>query len=369
VRAAHRRAARPRLRVARSWQDGPIAIYLDTNVVCRWRTFGELERLALSILADQLVLPIVLPELVVVEATAHQRRDLVVSLERFEAATEELVAAFGLEYTMIEPTPDPDGRAARWRERLLEMCEVVPIHPPDAVEALEREVHGIPPARERIAKKQGMGARDAAIWLAILRDHRERGEVGHLITKDTGDFLEGDRLKPRLLADLEIGVQMLHVHAGIAEMLEAMGTSSGSASIEADELTVRAAEAINTGLAESPVAPRAVFETLEGHRFQTKVKSAEALEVKRVRRFAREGDSVILVDAEWVLVADLLFQDPGTEEPEKWGRVHEVTLRGRLQVYLPDSGEDEARAQLIAAQLLSEKEVVFLPDGKLLITG
>jgi hypothetical protein len=304
-----------------------------------------------------------------VEATAHHHRDLLSTLEGFEAATEEVVRAFDLDYTMTEPVPDPDARSAQWRERLLEMCEMVPVHPPDAVEALEREIHGTPPARERVARKKGMGARDAAIWLAVVRDHRERGEAGYFITKDTGDFLDGDRLKSRLLADLGTGVPMLDVHAGIAAMLDAMGTSSGEASVAASDLTDRAAEGIREGLLDSPIAPRAVFESLEGHRFRTEVKSAEASEVKRARRYTRPGAAVTLVDADWRLLVDFRFQESGTEEPEKWGRVRDVTLRGRLQVYLPDQSDGDGRAQLIAAQLLSDQEVAFLSDDKLIITG
>lgn len=130
-----------------------------------------------------------MPELVVIEATAHYGRELTTVLESFEVATESLTKAFNLEYTHTEPQPDPDERELAWRQRLLEMCEMVPIHPPDAVEALEREIHGVAPARERVRKRPGTGARDAAIWLSILRDHRERNEVGYFITKDVGDFL------------------------------------------------------------------------------------------------------------------------------------------------------------------------------------
>jgi hypothetical protein len=78
---------------------------------------------------------------------------------------------------------------------------------------------------------------------------------------------------------------------------------------------------------------------------------------------------VTLVDADWRLLVDFRFQESGTEEPEKWGRVRDVTLRGRLQVYLPDQSDGDGRAQLIAAQLLSDQEVAFLSDDKLIITG
>lgn len=338
-------------------------------MICRWRTFGELERLALSIVADQLGQPIVVPELVVIEATAHYRRELTAVLDSFEAATEDLTKAFNLEYTHTEPQPDPDERELAWRHRLLEMCEMTPIHPPDAVEALQREVHGLPPARERVKKKPGMGARDAAIWLSILRDHRERGEVGYFITKDTSDFLDGESLKPRLLADLGVGTQLLNVHAGIDALLKSMGTSSSQASIDPAALTERGFTAIRDGLANSPVVPRAVFETLERHRFRTTVRSGEALKVHKAQRFARQGDGVTMVDAQWSLLADCHYQELASEDPEAWGAVTDLNLQGRLQVYLPEADSTGPEAQLIAAQLNSDKEVSFLADGKLLIFG
>jgi len=338
-------------------------------VICRWRTFGELERLALSIVADQLGQPIVVPELVVIEATAHYRRELDTVLDSFDTATEDLTKAFNLEYTHTEPQPDPEERELAWRQRLQEMCEMVPIHPPDAVEALEREIHGVAPARERVKKKPGTGACDAAIWLSILRDHRERNEVGYFITKNVGDFLDGGRLKPRLLADLGTGVHLLHVHVGIDGLLKAMGTSTSDASIDTEEVTKRGFAAICDGLADSPVAPRAIFESLEGRRFRISVRSGEALEVCKAQRFARSEDSVTLVDARWKLLVDCRYQDLDTEDPQTWGVIRDLNLTGRLQIYLPEVGSSGAEAQLIAAQLTSDKEVSFIEDGKLLIFG
>jgi PIN domain len=166
-----------------------LAIYLDTNVICRWRSFGELERIALSIAADQLGQPIIVPELVAVEATAIYERELIAVKARFDEAAAKLVETFDLLYAETDPQPDPAERARQWCRRLEQMCEVIAIHPPDAVYALEREIHGIPPARERSEGAKGSGARDAAIWLAIARDHGTRNEVGHLLTKDAKDFL------------------------------------------------------------------------------------------------------------------------------------------------------------------------------------
>ena len=352
---------------AAACQDPPLAIYLDTNVICRWRSFGELERLALSIAADQLRLPIVVPELVAVEATALYERELIAAQARFDEAAAALVDAFDLLYAETEPQPDPAERARQWRRRLEEMCEVVAIHPPDAVSALEREVHGIPPARDRSGGRAGSGARDAAIWLAIVRDHGARNEVGHLLTKDVKDFVAGERLKPFLLADLDGQPHPLHVHRGIPALLEDLGTSSAEFSIDPATLTERAFPALQQSFRDSPLIPQTVFEFDEGYRFRTELKTGEAIKVLRGRRFSGPAATVTMVDAEWRLCADCLYRDLA-EDSERWFSFPDVELHGRLQVYLPEFHEDSADAQLIAAQLSSDTTIEIMGEDRLVIS-
>lgn len=343
-----------------------MAIYLDTNVICRWRSFGELERLALSIAADQLGQPIVVPELVVVEATARYERELIGVKDRYDEAAAKLVDAFDLLYAEAEPLPDPTERAGQWRRRLEQMCEVIALHPPDAVDSLEREIHGIPPARERSGGAKAAGARDAAIWLAVVRDHGARSEVGHLLTKDAKGFLEEGELKPRLRADLDGQAHPLHVHLGIDRLLEDLGTSSVDVSIDAETLTERSFPAIQRALRDSPVVPNAVFEIGEGYRFRTEVKSGAALEVLRAKRYFGPAAAVTMVDAEWQLLVDCLYRDPAGEDPESWFGFPGIELRGRLQIYLPESEGDPSAAQLIAAQLTSNTSIERMGEGHLL---
>jgi len=321
----------------------------------------------LSIVADQLNQQIVVPELVVVEATAHYRRELHAVRERFQVASTDLAEAFNLEYVHSEPQPDPDGREQVWRQRLLDMCEMLPTDPSDAVKALEREVHGIAPARERREGKPGVGARDAAIWLAVLRDHLQRNETGHFITKNTKDFFHDDRLKPHLVEDLDGATHPLHVHPGIAALLAAMGTSTADTSIDPVTVTKRGYAAVAHGLANSSVVPRALFDSTLELRFRTVVTSGKALKVHKAQRFARKDDSVIIVDAEWNLVADCLYQDLARDESDGWGVIHDVALSGRLQIYLPEIDDASGKAQLIAAQLASTMAVSPTEDGRLLI--
>jgi hypothetical protein len=55
-----------------------LAIYLDTNVMYRWLTLAEFDRLALTILATELGQDVVVPSLVADELEGHRRRQLVV---------------------------------------------------------------------------------------------------------------------------------------------------------------------------------------------------------------------------------------------------------------------------------------------------
>ena len=346
-----------------------MAVYLDTNVIYGWRTFGELDRLALSTAADQIGQSIVIPELVVIEAAAHYQRDLEAAIDSFDRAEAQLIELFELEYIHTEPQPDPDQRMIKWRERLDEMCEVIPTDESDAVLALKREVQGHPPARERVQGKPGAGARDAAIWLSILRDHRERDEPGYFLTKNTKDFFDDDTLKPFLLEDLVDLEHPLEVRVGVEGLLKGLGTSVRAASVDPAFVTREAFTAVQHGLADSLIVPRVVFSSLGAHRFRTAVTAGEALRVIRAQRFARDEASILMVDAEWELSADCLFQELPAEDENRWGVVRDVGLTGRLQVYIHEESEVSSEGQLIAAQLSSNKSADFMEDGRLLIWG
>jgi hypothetical protein len=305
----------------------------------------------------------------VIEAVAHYQRDLKTAIDSFDRAEAQLLELFELEYIHTEPQPNQHGRLIKWRERLDELCEVIPIDASDAVLALSREVQGHPPARERVQGKPGAGARDAAIWLSILRDHRERDEPGYFLTKNTKDFLDGDALKSSLLEDLAGLEHALEVRVGVEGLLKGLGTSVQAASVDPEFVTREAFGAVQHGLADTLLVPRVVFSSLGAHRFRTALTGGEAFKVVRAQRFAREEESILMVDAEWKLTADCLFQELPTEDENRWGVLRDVGLTGRLQVYIPEESEAPSQGQLIAAQLSANKSADFMDDGGLLIFG
>ena len=178
-----------------------MAIYLDANILWSWRTFNEVDRLALSIVAHQSGQAVRLPEIAAREVEEHYRRSLIEAVERHENAAHQLATTFDQEIdVMLEPTPWVPDAVETWRQRLEQVVEVVPTDPLDAVAALEREIIGQPPTKERQRGKAGAGARDAAIWLTVLRDHHLRGEASVFVTANKQDFATDGTWKASLAA-------------------------------------------------------------------------------------------------------------------------------------------------------------------------
>jgi hypothetical protein len=96
-----------------------VAIYLDANILWSWRTFNEVDRLALSIVAHQSGQAVRLPEIAAREAEEHYRRTFVDAVERHENAAQDLAAKFDQEIdVLLEPTPWVPDAVERWRQRL-----------------------------------------------------------------------------------------------------------------------------------------------------------------------------------------------------------------------------------------------------------
>jgi hypothetical protein len=96
------------------------------------------------------------------------------------------------------------------------------------------------------------------------------------------------------------------------------------------------------------------------------VKSGEAVKVLRAKRYFGPAGAVTMVDAQWQLLVDCLYRDQADEDPERWLGFPGIELRGRLQIYLPESEGDASAAQLIAAQLTSDTSIDAMGEGHLL---
>lgn len=345
-----------------------MAIYLDTNVLRGWTTFTELNRLAISIVAGQLNQPLVLPEIVAHEAEAAFGRELQSAVDTYEAAERTLQALFRVEYTHVEPYPDVQSRLAAWRALRDEVFHIASMQPDDAVEGLRREIHGAPPAKSRRSGKPGAGARDVALWLTLVRDHRERGEESHFVTTDHADFLEGRQLKPGLQRDLQ-GAPPLRVYRSAEEFVAQLGEADDDRPFDLDALKLRAYDPVREGLRNSFVVAHAVFDETENLRIRSEIIDGKPTQVLRTRLYKRGEDAVTLVTAEWDLLVRCAYQQLDRGESDAWKGVPEVRVIGPVQVYVPERASMNEPAQFIAARLTARGTVYVMGGGDLLLSG
>lgn len=123
---------------------------------------------------------------------------------RANATIEELSSSLkkAYDHLQLEPVyvPSAEEIVEPLVEELATTATVIALHPDDAVEALHREAARIRPARG------GSGARDAGIWLTVVRHHRSSGVQGVFVTTNTDDFADDtDKRRPhhQLLEDLD----------------------------------------------------------------------------------------------------------------------------------------------------------------------
>jgi hypothetical protein len=192
-----------------------------------------------------------------------------------------------------------------WRERLERLAEVLPLEESDAAEALRREINGIPPARRDGSAKAGTGARDAAIWLAVRRDHRRRGEEGHLISSDA-DFGEQGQLHRALAAELG-ELAPIRLYKGIRPFLDRLGRPEPDPTIDIDVLARRVAPTLDEALRFTTDVPKALLDKFDPRQqYTTKVSRAEPVRVITAQRYVGGEEAVSVVDAEWRLDVDLM---------------------------------------------------------------
>lgn len=346
-----------------------MAIYLDANVLWSWRTFTEVERLAVSIVARQLGQGVFVPSIAAREAEEDYRRSLENALADVEQARTTVERRFDMEVELLlEPWPDVDGKVETWRRRLSELATILPLHDEDAHAALDREITGTPPARSREPHKPGRGGRDAAIWLTIARHHAASAEEGHFLTKDRGDFSDGDdQLHPSLRADLGVTSHQMRLYPSVTTFLARLGTTMAGREITLEELAHRAGPAVKEGLKTSLEIPLAVWDELKPElRYSTEILAARPVEVLEQRRYVQGDDAVVVVNARWELTVDCCYQERDTTTPQLWTAIQQIDVTGNAQVFLEEHNGELRHAQLIGAQITSDTSIVLHADGSVI---
>lgn len=329
-----------------------MAIYLDANVLWSWRTFDEADRLALSIVAHQLGQKIFVPAIAAREAEETHRRKLTESLRSYHAAVDQLHRWFDVDFhAELEPQLDVADAVYIWRRRLGLLAEVIPTDAADAVEALEREIVGRPPTKQRVPKKAGSGARDAAIWLTVLRHHRNAAEAGIFVTKNSHDFASDGELKAALAAELGAYAHPLSLYLSLDRLIESLGEPADAPTLEIDELRLVAEPLLLEALKHRPDVASAYWdEFLPQLRYGTHVRSARPVRICAQHRYERGDEAVTLIDADWELSVEPRWQDIDTDTPAEWSGSGPFDMTGRIQLFLPERRDARQPPQLITGR-------------------
>jgi hypothetical protein len=342
-----------------------VAIYLDANVLWSWRTFDEADRLALSIVAHQLGQKIFIPGIAAREAEETHRRNVAKSLDSYEAAVDQLHRWFDVDFhAELEPQLDIAGAVDIWRYRLGLLAEVIPTDDADAAEALEREIVGRAPTKQRVPGKAGSGARDAAIWLTVLRHHRNAGEAGIFVSKNSQDFASGGELKAALAAELSGYEHPLSLYLSLDQLIASLGEPTDAPTLEIDELRRVAEPLLLEALKHRPdVASAYWVEFLPQLRYGTHVRSAQPVRICAQRRYERGDEAVTLIDADWNLSVEPRWQDIDTDAPAEWSASDPFDMTGRIQLFLPERDDARQPPQLITGRWSSPTTLWMSDSG------
>jgi hypothetical protein len=190
-----------------------VSIYLDTNAIPR---SGDLETLEFSILvalARETGHELVVPALVVEEATSHRLRSIEGVFDVLGRAHRDAQRVANI--PILPEFPVPGELAREFRRNLEDICRVVQMPEAGGDEALRRETYRLRPARG------GAGARDVGIWLTVKAAHEAAGNDGFLLTSNTQDFANPEdrsQLHPDLRGEIER--TELRLATSVAHLLE-----------------------------------------------------------------------------------------------------------------------------------------------------
>ena len=333
-----------------------MAIYLDANILWGMRTFDEVDRLVISIVAFQLGQSVLVPSIAAREAEETYRRSLKAALDRYGSSLQELRRKFDTQFVAdLEPQPWIPEAIDDWKSRLAGFADVIPTDPADAVEALEREIVGRAPTKARVPQKPGEGARDAAIWLTVLRHHKASDEPGAFITTNSDDFAADRALKHELGAEVEDFPHPLTLYLSVEAFVETLGQPADSSDLELEDVRTLAAPMLSDALKHRDDVARAYWDELEpGLRYATEVLSAEPVRIRRQRRYERQAEAVTLVDADWKLEVIARFQSADTEASNVWSLLEgPIEMSARIQVFIAEDDGAKRGAEFIAGRYAS----------------
>ncbi|KUO00077.1 PIN domain-containing protein [Streptomyces caeruleatus] len=189
----------------------PLAlIILDTNILTKSGIDSATTDLVKIIRASGIE-RVAVPWVVLEELTAHRAVPYRRKYEAAEAALRSLTE--GTPWPIRVPLPQMDLQRFQeeWREKWLDVVDLVPTSEAALKQALIREANLLPPCKQVTINEGGdtakIGGRDAAIWLTAVEYARENpDETVYFVSKNTTDFGDGDAFPYPMnedLADIE----------------------------------------------------------------------------------------------------------------------------------------------------------------------
>jgi hypothetical protein len=287
-----------------------VAIYLDAEVL-----FGlspnSLALSSLRIIAREHALGIAIPEVAVNEPTAKRQEQIESKAIAIRTAIEK-----SRDFFKVPHFHEPDAKqlAADWRHELLKVIRLIPMSGEHAMEALDREIHRVAPARE------GVGARDAAIWLAIRDDHLSKSEPGYFVSGNHRDFGDSDgQLKAQLRAELAGSGSFTYVHE-ISALLPLLAEEGGTPFTVAELESVQSLKwmmraRLNDYAAQPDILNQLVQQAfgapLRWSGISTSVRDPTLWKIPQqtVYRLST-GQEVAVVETSWVAFVDLILSGP-----------------------------------------------------------
>jgi len=193
-------------------------IVLDTNVLPRQ---GKVETVMISTIlrvASALGARVSITETVLHESVNARMEEATRAVDQHPQALAKLSR---LSHVQPYYVPSVEQIVSSWREQLLAAFEILELHGDDAREALQREA-----SRRKPAKVGGTGARDAAIWLCVKREHSVDPTTTHFVSANTEDFA-ASRSNRQLHPDLQTEVANSNgefvYHVSLDSLLAAIG--------------------------------------------------------------------------------------------------------------------------------------------------
>lgn len=186
-------------------------VFIDTTATAKDVLLESTAWRQLLALCKRGVIRLVIPEVVVLETARHWAReveanlDLGKSLQRIQDRVDRL-QRLGVEVAVELPAApegivvDGEAFAEKLRERLRSLgVTVAPLPRTSIADLLARDL-----SVRRPFQGSGKGFRDALIWETICEVIADEGEApsAYLVTNNTTDYYDGDKLHPHLAADI-----------------------------------------------------------------------------------------------------------------------------------------------------------------------